>query len=156
MTDSYNSNNRELVQNLFDDANPGDHFQIGGKVWIYDGEKWLLEHVVVQGDETIKQGPPGPSAYDSYLSTTDDVPKLTESEWVESLKGKDGEDGERGADGTNGINGENGSNGEGGQGEQGPKGDTGQAQCENVNVPPTNSDRGVLYIDSTNQIIVTL
>lgn len=48
------------------------------------------------------QGSDGKSAYQSYLDTTSDNPKKSESQWVESLKGQDG---------TNGTNGTNGSDG---------------------------------------------
>ena len=154
MTSSY-GNNRELVNNLFDDANPGDYFQVGGRVWVFDGEKWLLEHTVVRGDETIKQGPQGetgPSAYQSYLNTTEDFPPKSEAEWVESLKGADGLNGK---DGDNGSDG-NDATGEGQQGPPGEDGKDGDAICDDVVAAPTDGPRGKLFIDNFNQITVTL
>ena len=154
MTSSY-GNNRELVNNLFDDAETGDFFQVGGRVWIYDGEKWLLEHTVIRGDETIKQGPTGEvglSAYQSYLNTTEDFPPMTEVQWLESLKGTDGQDGRDGIDGNDGSDGSDST----GQGQQGDKGDPGYAFCENVTAAPTDGPRGKLFIDNFNQITVTL
>jgi len=53
-------------------------------------------------------GEDGKSAYQSYLDTTTDNPKKTESEWIASLKGKDGVDGKDGKDGANGTNGSDG------------------------------------------------
>lgn len=164
MTSSYNNTPDDaqtrapISQNpLFDGtAEVGDKFISGSRVWIWDGDKWDLQHIVVEGDETIKQGPPGEvgkSAYQSYLDTTDDEIPLTEKEWVESLKGRDGEDGEDGADGADGIGADG---GQGGQGEQGPPGKDGAAICENTDAPPTGGPRGKLWIDSLNQIYVTL
>jgi hypothetical protein len=37
-------------------------------------------------------GPEGPSAYDSYFNTTSDSPPLSETAWLDSLKGDPGED----------------------------------------------------------------
>ena len=165
MTSSYNNNNTtneaqtrapSSQNDLFLDPEIGDTFISGSRIWIWDGDKWDLQHMVVLGDETIKQGPPGEggkSAYQSYLDTTDDFPKKSEKEWVESLKGEDGKDGEDGQDGQDGNDGSDGSDGTGGNGQQGPPGD---AICENTPNAPTSGERGKLFIDDLNQIYVTL
>jgi len=163
MTSSYNDTPNEAQTRapssqdpLFMDPQIGDTFVSGSRIWIWDGEKWDLQHIVVLGDETIKQGPPGTegkSAYQSYLDTTDDFPKKSEKEWVESLKGEDGTDGIDGIDGNDGQDGQGSS---GNNGLQGEKGDPGDAICENVQSAPTSGDRGKLFIDSLNQIYVTL
>jgi hypothetical protein len=151
---------KETLNNLKDeDGNPiVPSYVKGSKIWFWDKneEQWVLQHAVVLGDETIKQGPQGEigkSAYQSYLDTTEDPFPLSEADWVESLKGTDGIDGLDGEDGTNGIDGEN---GDAGQGIQGPKGDTGDSICSAVDLPPTSGERGKLWIDGVNQIYVTL
>lgn len=130
----------------------------GSKIWFWDKEheQWVLQHAVIVGDETIKQGEPGTpgkSAYQSYLDTTNDRPPLTEADWVESLKGSDGENGINGENGTDGSDGADGGNG---QGSQGPKGDPGDAICQETDLAPNSGERGKLWIDGVNQIFVTL
>ena len=151
---------KDTLNNLKDeDGNPiVPSYVKGSKIWFWDknDEQWVLQHAVVLGDETIKQGAKGDigkSAYQSYLDTTDDPFPLSEADWVESLKGKDGING---INGTNGENGQNGENGDAGQGIQGPKGDPGDSVCEEVDLPPTSGERGKLWIDGVNQIYVTL
>lgn len=48
-------------------------------------------------------GPAGPSAYQSYLNTTTDNPKLSEADWIASLHGQDGAVGPQGPTGQSGI-----------------------------------------------------
>ena len=151
---------KDTLNNLKDeDGNPiVPSYVKGSKIWFWDknDEQWVLQHAVVLGDETIKQGPQGEigkSAYQSYLDTTEDRFPLSEADWVESLRGRDGIDGEDGINGENGLNGENGENA---SGIQGPKGETGDAVCKETELPPTSGERGKLWIDGVNQIIVTL
>jgi hypothetical protein len=151
---------KERLNNWVDEnGNPATPSVVqGSRIWFWNKntQEWDLQHVVILGDETIKQGPQGDvgkSAYQSYLDTTEDFPKLSEKDWIESLQGKDGEDGRDGIDGSDGSDGETGGDG---QGSQGPKGDTGDAVCDNVDHAPNTGERGKLYIDSVNQIIVTL
>ena len=58
--------------------------------------------------------------------------------------------------GTNGNDGVDGIDGGMGQGSQGPKGDPGDAICQETELPPNSGERGKLWIDGVNQIIVTL
>ena len=60
------------------------------------------------GDVTIAAGEDGKSAYQSYYDTTQDNPKKTEVEWLESLKGEDGDPGATGPQGPSGPKGDNG------------------------------------------------
>lgn len=50
-------------------------------------------------------GQAGASAYQSYLATTTDEPKLTQAQWVASLKGDKGEQGIQGEQGLQGVQG---------------------------------------------------
>jgi len=83
-------------------------------------------------------GPPGPSAYESYLSTTDDDPPLSEAQWAATLPGADGQDGADGSSVTATDNGDGtitvfqdgaevGMLTSGADGEQGPPGPQGEA-----------------------------
>ena len=152
---------RDTLNNLVDaEGNPViPSYVKGSKIWFWDkqSEQWVLQHAVVVGDETIKQGPIGPvgkSAYESYRDTTDDDPILSEANWVASLRGEDGLDGIDGQNGDDGLDGQNGQ--DGGGGGKGPKGDPGDAICENVEILPTSGERGKLFIDANNQIMVAL
>jgi hypothetical protein len=55
--------------------------------------------VLIDDDKNVEQwlaslkgadGQPGKSAYQSYLDTTSDNPKLSEADWIASLHGQDG------------------------------------------------------------------
>lgn len=151
---------KEVLNNMTDENGKPivPSYVKGSKIWFWDklDEQWVLQHAVILGDETIKQGAQGDtgkSAYQSYLDTTEDRFPLSEADWVESLKGIDGVDGK---DGAAGENGQDGSGSDGLQGPQGPKGDTGDAICAETELAPTSGERGKLWIDNINQIIVTL
>jgi hypothetical protein len=151
---------KEILNNYKDEnGNPVvPSYVNGSKIWFWDrtSEQWVLQHAVVLGNETIKQGPQGEvgaSAYQSYLNTTEDFPPMSEADWVNSLSGIDGADGIDGIDGNNGSDGSDGSDG---SGSQGPQGDPGDAICAETPTAPTTGERGKLWIDSINQIIVTL
>ena len=160
MTSSYNDTPdnpqpRISSQNpLFQDPEVGDKFVSGSRVWIWDGEKWNLQHLVVTGDETIKQGPPGESGKSAYETWLDLGNVGTEQDFIDSLKGEQGEQGVQGDEGQAGTGG--GQGGTGGQGPPGPEGPPGDAICAETDAPPTSGPRGKLWIDSLNQIYVTL
>jgi len=150
---------KEILNDYKDeDGNPAiPTYVSGSRIWFWDksSEQWVLQHAVVVGNETIKQGPPGEigkSAYQSYLDTTEDFPPLSEADWVQNINGTDGENG---LDGTNGNNGINGDDGDSGEGPQGEKGDDGAAICE-ATEGVQSGEKGKLWIDGLNQIIVTL
>lgn len=90
-------------------------------------------------------GADGKSAYQSYLDTTTDNPKKTETEWVASLKGADGADGATGATGATGP-----------QGPAGPKGDSGVSSADGVVVvddfsgTPSNIEEGQVAVLSAD------
>lgn len=164
MTSSYNDNiqaaGAETPINqypLFQDPQDGDTFTSGSRVWVYNGadKKWDLQHIVVRGDETIKQGPPGSAGKSAYEIWLDLGNNGTEQDFIDSLKGDQGEKGDDGDQGETGENGES-IQGEAGQGQQGEKGDPGFAHCEISDGPPDGGERGKLWIDSMNQIYVTL
>ncbi len=77
-------------------------------------------------DPSLYVGQDGKSPYDIYLEHTADDPVMTESEWLESLKGPQGEDGQQGHQGEQGPIGPEGPQGPigpiGPQGEQGVAG----------------------------------
>lgn len=109
---------------------------VPGKVWVWDGDKWVLQF---DHGETLKaeKGP----------------------------KGDGGASGPSGPTGPTGSTGPTGPPGKGSTGSSGPKGATGsegatgppgEAVCRNVSNPPTTGERGTLYIDKYNQIYVTL
>lgn len=77
---------------------------------VYDKDANKIHFTLPKGTDGKDgtDGEDGKSAYQSYLDTTTDNPKKTESEWIASLKGKDGVDGKDGKDGTNGTNGSDG------------------------------------------------
>ena len=135
---------REGVNREFFPGNGTDELQepgyivedVPGKVWVWDGEKWVLQfdHSNTQEAEKGPQGPTGP-------------------------EGPTGPDGLRGPQGDTGPPGKGSTGATGEQGETGPRGMTGPpgiARCQEVDVAPNAGDRGVLYIDKYNQIYVTL
>lgn len=77
---------------------------------VYNKEENKIHFTLPKGKDGV-DGDDGKSAYQSYLDTTTDNPKLSEADWILSLKGKDGKDGTNGKDGVNGANGTNGTNG---------------------------------------------
>ena len=109
---------------------------VPGKVWIWDGEKWSLQYDYGE----LQQAVPGPT----------------------------GKTGPTGPPGATGIPGPSGPSGPPGKGDPGPsgydgppgatgeRGPAGDAICENVTNAPTKDERGKLFIDKYNQIIVTL
>jgi hypothetical protein len=110
-----------------------------GRTWIWDGDVWRLKTEVVV---VYEGGPPG--------ATGIGVPGL---QGATGLSGATGQNGQQGATGAAGV----GLRGTpGATGETGEKGDTGVAVCEAVGVVPPVGQRGRLYIDSSNQIYVTL
>lgn len=165
MTSSYNDNiqpaGAETPLNqypMFQGPEDGDTFVNGSRVWIYNGadKKWDLQHIVVRGEETIKQGPPGEpgkSAYDIWL---DQGNVGTEQDFLDSLKGEPGTQGERGAQGVEGRMGATGLRGISAVGVPGPRGASGEAICEETVGPPDGGPRGKLWIDENNQIYITL
>lgn len=69
----------------------GDAYVIAGYQYV-----WVGVDVSIDGSGWAKVGVPGPtgkSAYQSYLDTTADNPKKSESEWIVSLKGTNGTNG---------------------------------------------------------------
>ena len=111
--------------------------EVPGKVWTWDGEKWVL------------QFHPGNN------------PGVTPG-----VRGKQGATGPMGPAGTDpGPPGATGATGAGATGAEGPTGATGimgatgitgAAVCENVDTVQDTSVRGKLFIDKFNQIYVTL
>lgn len=109
-----------------------------GRVWEWDGEKWVLmtETVVV-----YEGGPPGATGQtgaDGRQGAT-------------GPKGDSGDQGNEGATGRIGIRGEKGD-----RGATGIQGRAGVAVCEDVAVVPGAGRRGQLWIDGQNQIFVTV
>lgn len=95
----------------------------------------------------------GKSAYQSYLDTTDDDPKLTEAEWVESLKGDKGDPGEKGDTGSQGAQGERGLQGiQGIQGERGIQGEKGEQGIQGIQGVQGNQGKSAYqsYLDTTS------
>lgn len=145
----------EIASNLFppippdwDPVNDANEFyvdDVAGKVWVWDGEKWVLQfnpgntQKASQGTQG-KIGPTGPSGPKwEYDELTDQQKK--------EVKGPTGATG-------SGATGATGSKGPGGdQGATGPRGD---AYCSDVKTVPGQDERGRLFIDKYNQIYVTL
>lgn len=109
-----------------------------GRVWEWDGEKWLLvtETVVV-----YEGGPPGATGAGGQPGDS----------------GATGEDGVAGATGIEGATGRIGLRGEKGlTGATGDQGPAGIAVCKVVETVPGAGKRGQLWIDGQNQIYVTV
>ena len=109
-----------------------------GRVWEWDGEKWLLvtETVVV-----YEGGPPGATGIGGQPG----------NDGATGIDGSIGASGVEGATGRMGLRGEKGS--AGATGETGP---AGIAVCQNVPTVPSLGKRGQLWIDGQNQIYVTV
>jgi len=60
----------------------------------------LIDEVIELEANIVETGPQGLSAYEIYQKNGG---MLSETEWLESLKGKDGKDGENGQDGKDYI-----------------------------------------------------
>jgi len=110
--------------------------EVPGKVWVWDGEKWVLQF----DKSNLEKADPGP-------------------------QGEAGATGPVGASGPTGPSGETGPPGRGDtgpigatgdQGKQGATGPMGAAICENIDIAPNSGVRGKLYIDKYNQIYITL
>ena len=109
-----------------------------GRVWEWDGEKWLLvtETVVV-----YEGGPPGATGVGGRPGDA----------------GATGLDGSIGASGPTGATGSIGLRGKGGDpGATGDPGPAGIAVCKTVATVPGVGKRGQLWIDGQNQIYVTV
>ena len=109
---------------------------VPGKVWIWDGEKWSLQF---DHGETLK-AERGPRGYQGATGPSGPVGPTG----IQGMTGPPGK-GDTGATGFTGATGI--------PGATGPSGD---AICENVNTAPGQDERGKLFIDKYNQIIVTL
>jgi len=109
---------------------------VPGKVWVWDGEKWVLQFdhgatkEAERGPEGM-QGPPGP-------------------------QGEPGPEGPMGPVGPPGKGDPGPKGSKGDTGEIGPRGPSGDAICKNVTNAPNKDERGKLFIDKYNQITVTL
>jgi len=136
-----NSSESDITSEVFpntDDWEPGDLpllvEDVPGKVWVWDGEKWVLQHDKsnIQPAEKGPQGPTGPT-------------------------GPSGPDGSPGPSGATGPAGRGDTGPTGATGSEGPPGATGPmgaAIAENVETAPGSGIRGKLYIDKYNQIYV--
>ena len=118
-----------------DDLTPGKYWVFKEPTHPNDTGKWVLQYT--PGNEPMLT--PGPKG----------------DKGDKGDKGQQGKQGEPGKDGIDGV-GPEGPQGEPGpEGPEGPRGKPGQAICENVTAV-TNGTRGELFIDSLNQIYVTL
>ena len=137
-----NSSGSGIPSNLF--PNPGEtDVEIGelvetvpGKVWVWDGSKWVLQfdRANVEPAEKGPVGPTGPT-------------------------GPDGSPGPSGSTGPTGPAGRGDTGPPGATGDEGPPGSTGPmgaAIAENVETAPNSGIRGKLFIDKYNQIYITL
>lgn len=131
------------VNQIWPDPNDPDYDDIHdgtGRTWKWDGEVWRLqtERVLVLDDNTIigATGAPGPA--------------------IPGPIGSTGPIGPMGATGYEGSTGPIGRGLDGRMGATGPKGDAGIAVCEQVITVPSSGQRGRLFIDSINQIFVTV
>jgi len=145
----------ELANNYFpqpppdwDPVDDADEFyvdQVPGKVWIWDGEKWVLQFNP-GNTQKADQGPQGNIGPQGATGPIWEYDKLTDEE-KKQVKGPTGATG-------SGATGATGSKGPGGdQGATGPRGD---AYCSDVKTVPGQDERGRLFIDKYNQIYVTL
>ena len=109
-----------------------------GRTWFWDGEKWQLKTRTVTYYEG---GPPG----------------ATGATGITGLTGATGDTGATGASGLEGASGPQGRRGIRGQrGATGKEGPAGFAICTDVAVVPSLGPRGQLWIDSQNQVFVTV
>ncbi len=142
--DSRARSGSEIANNLFPpttdwdpDGPPLSVEDVAGKVWVWDGEKWVLQFH--PGDNPGFTPPPrgktGPTGATGPAST------------------KVGPTGPPGATGA-GLPGVQGATGD--DGPPGATGPAGSAVCENVDTVQDTSTRGKLFIDKFNQIYVTL
>ena len=110
--------------------------EVPGKVWVWDGEKWVL-----QWDKSnqlpAEKGPQGPIGPEGPSGATG-------AQGGTGPSGPPGK-GDPGPIGATGMDGQ--------QGATGPKG---AGRCEEVDTAPNSGERGSLYIDKYNQIYVTL
>ena len=119
--------------------------EIDGKVWIWDGEKWVLQFN--PGNTlTAEQGPQGKIGPEGPMGPKWEYDELTDAQKRE-VKGPTGATGS----GATGATGNMGPPGDAGA--TGPRGD---AYCSNVKQVPGQDERGRLFIDKNNQIYVTL
>ena len=142
--DSRARSGSEISNNLFPDTTgwdpDGDPLsveEVPGKVWVWDGDKWVLQFH--PGDNPGFTPPP-------RGKTGATGPKGDPS----TVVGPTGMTGPPGA-GTPGV--------QGATGDDGPPGSTGPAGaavCENVDTVQDTSTRGKLFIDKFNQIYVAL
>ncbi len=110
--------------------------EVPGKVWVWDGEKWVLQfdRSNLQPAEKGPLGPTGPT-------------------------GPTGPDGNPGPSGATGPAGRGDTGPSGPTGSEGPPGATGPmgaAIAENTETAPQSGIRGKLFIDKYNQIYITL
>ena len=122
------------------DPNYDDIHDGTGRTWRWDGDVWRLqtERVLVLDDNTII----GATGLDGVgLPGSTGATGLTGSIGATGYKGSTGPIG-RGLDGRMGAT--------------GLKGDAGIAVCEEVITVPSSGQRGRLFIDSINQIFVTV
>ena len=145
----------EVASNLFPQPPPDwdpvadkDEFyvdEVDGKVWVWDGEKWVLQFN--PGNTlTAEPGPQGKIGATGPLGPKWEYDELTDAQKRE-VKGPTGATGS-GATGATGHQGPAGM-----QGSTGPRGD---AYCSDVKNVPGQDERGRLFIDKYNQIYVTL
>jgi len=109
-----------------------------GRVWEWDGTKWVLmtETIVI-----YEGGPPGATGLQGLQGAT----------------GASGPTGFTGATGTTGPRGGRGIRGERGQkGATGMRGSAGVAVCQDTAVVPSVGQRGQLWINAANEIYVTV
>jgi len=131
------------VGQIWPDPNDPDYDDIHdgtGRTWKWDGEVWRLqtELVLFLDDNTII----GATGADG-LGLLGDI-------------GSTGSTGFQGSTGSEGATGPRGLSTRGPEGATGAKGDSGGAVCENVITVPSSGPRGKLFIDSTNQIFITV
>ena len=108
-----------------------------GRIWEWDGEKWILmtETVIV-----YEGGPPGATGVGLQGAT--------------GPQGSTGPTGSTGATGGRGFPGIRGQRGE--RGATGLRGRAGIAVCEDTAVVPSVGQRGQLWINAANEIYVTV
>jgi len=132
-----------IPANLFPDTSDWDPEgpdllveDVAGKVWVWDGEKWVLQFDK-SNLEPAEKGPQGPTG----------------------PPGPTGPAGSPGPTGSPGPAGRGDTGPAGPAGEAGPPGATGPmgaAVVENTENAPNSGIRGKLYIDKYNQIYITL
>lgn len=110
--------------------------EVPGKVWVWDGEKWVLQFDR-SNTQPAERGPIGPAGASGPPGATGQMGVTGPS--GPPGKGDPGPSGATGADGQSGAT-----------------GPMGAARCEEVDTAPNSGERGKLYIDKYNQIYVTL